>query len=236
MVKNHIKRITAPTSWPIRRKNNVFIAKPNAGAHSIQNGTSLLTFFKEILNVCKTSKEVSNVINLKGVLVNGKKVLDKHYNVGLYDVVKVEATGEEFRIYFDSFGKLAVCAADNVSLIPSKIIKKTVIKGGKVQINCSNGINIIVIDSKYVIGDTLLFEVPKLKIKEHIKLEKGAFVQIVEGKYRGLKGDVSDLIRYSGSANNDLITIVTSDGKEVSTLKSYAFVLGKKKPVIALGE
>jgi small subunit ribosomal protein S4e len=180
---------------------------------------------------------VSNVIYLKGVLVNGRKVDDKNYNVGLYDVVKMVSTGDAYRIYFNDKGKLVASKVDEKeeSIKPSKIIKKTIMKGAKMQLNMSDGINLTITKGDYVIGDTLIFELPKLTVKEHIKLEKGAYVQIVAGKYLGLKGEVVDIVRYE-SANTDLITFKTDDGKEVSTLKSYAFALGKKKPLIFVGE
>ena len=31
MVKGHMKTLTAPTSWPVKRKNNIFVVRPKPG-------------------------------------------------------------------------------------------------------------------------------------------------------------------------------------------------------------
>lgn len=237
MVKNHMKSIAAPKTWQVDRKAEVFVSRPNSGSHKLSLGVSLIVFFKTMIKVCKTTKEVSNVIYLKGVLVNGKKVDDKNYNVGLYDVVAIEATKQSYRIYLSDKGKLvaSLISGKDADVVPARIIQKTIIRQGLLQLNFSNGYNMIGERGVYSVGDTVLFEVPKLKIKEHIKFEKGAYVQIIAGKYLGLQGEVVDIIRYE-SSNGDLIVFRLEDGRELSTLKAYAFALGKKKPVILLGE
>lgn len=237
MVKNHLKSIAAPKTWPIKRKENVFVSKPNSGAHSLKYGVSLSIFFKSLINVCKTTKEVSNVVYHKKVFVDGRQVKDKSYCVGLYDVVKIEATKQSYRIVFTKKGKLAAVLSHekNSDIKPCKIIGKTVIKKGKIQLNLSDGKNITLKKNEYNIGDTLILEIPSLSVKEHIAIEKGAYIQIVNGKYLGLCGEIVDIIRYE-SASSDLIVFKTSEGKEISTLKSYAYVLGKKKPLIEMIE
>ena len=56
MVKNHLTRLTAPKSWPIRRKGIKFIIRPQAGAHSLKNGISLSLVVRELLKYAKTKK------------------------------------------------------------------------------------------------------------------------------------------------------------------------------------
>jgi small subunit ribosomal protein S4e len=234
MVKNHLKAIAAPKTWPIQKKANVFVSKPNPGAHSLKDGVSLITFFTCLANICKTAKEVSNIIYHKKVSVNGKQIDDKSYCVGLYDTVKIEATKDNFRIVLSGKGKLVAikCDENSSKIKPCKIIKKTLLKNGKAQINLSDGRNILSKDN-YSIGDTLIVSLPKLSVSKVIPLEKGSFIQIVKGRYIGLSGEVVDIIRYE-SANTDLIVFKTEDGREISTLKSYAFVLGQKMPEIKL--
>lgn len=237
MVKNHLKRINAPKTWPVKRKSNVFIAKPNAGAHSLTHGMALTTMFKEVLKLCKTSKEVVNVINHKGLLVDGKKVMDKLYSVGLYDSITVESTKENFRVALSSTGKLAAFVTEekDAKLKPCKIKGKTLVKGGQLQLNFTDGKSLLVDKNDYKVGDTLILEMPSQKIVEHVAFEKGVTVQIVEGKYAGCTGEVVEIVRYE-TAQSDLVSVKTADGEEFSTLKEYAFIVGKKGPAIKLGE
>lgn len=237
MVKNHLKRINAPKSWPVKRKSDVFITRPNTGAHGFNYGMAISTLFKEVMGVCKTTKEVANVINHKNILVDGKKIKDTSYNVGLYDAITVEGSKENFRVLFNEYGKLAVVSVDekDVKLKPCKIISKSVIKGGKVQLNLYDGKNVIVDKDVYAVGDTVVLELSSMKIKEHVKFDKDAFVQITDGKNAGKYGQIVE-VNHFDTNQRDLVVFKTSEGEEISTVKSYAFVLGAKKSVISLGE
>ena len=46
MVRNHIKRLAAPKTWPIHRKAYSWIAKPSSGTHSLDSCVSIGTFLK----------------------------------------------------------------------------------------------------------------------------------------------------------------------------------------------
>ena len=53
----HLKRNSAPTSWPIKRKNITFIAKPKPGSHKSKYVTSVLVLLRDVLKYSETSKE-----------------------------------------------------------------------------------------------------------------------------------------------------------------------------------
>src|SRR3989338_4879108 len=112
MVKRHLKRIAAPRRWHIQRKANVFITRPNPGAHSLELGLSLNTMLKDLIKVARTTREVKGILNTKEVLVDGKRRKDVHHLVGFMDVIEIPQTNQAFRISFDGHGRLVAVKID----------------------------------------------------------------------------------------------------------------------------
>ena len=76
MVKKHLKTLTVPVSWPIKRKGQTFVMRPLPGkAYSL--GLPLSIIFKDILKYCKTSNEVKTILRDKEILVDGKRIKDQ---------------------------------------------------------------------------------------------------------------------------------------------------------------
>ncbi|MBR9675775.1 30S ribosomal protein S4e [Candidatus Woesearchaeota archaeon] len=229
MVKSHLKRIATPKTWKIKRKKNVFVTRPKPGAHKISMGVSLNTFFKEVLRYCKTTKEVRQILHNKEVLVDGKRRKNPRFLVGLMDVVSIPSIKENYRLVLSDKGVLTHLKIEGkeANLKPSKIMNKTLIKEGKVQLNLSDGRNILLKKDSYKTGDTLLFELPSQKIVKHLKLGVGSYVVLGRGKHAGMGGVVSEI------KDND-ISFKNKDGEVLKTKKAYAFVVGEKKAEIKI--
>ena len=223
-----MKRLTVPKTWKTDKKSTVYITRPNSGAHSMGLGMSLNLLFKDILKYCKTTKEVKAILNDKEVLVDGKRRYDEKFMIGFMDVVSIPSINEYYRILLNKKGKLvAIKTKKNESELKiSKIINKSILGKNKIQLNFSDGKNIIVKDSKHKVGDSLLITLPKQEIKEHFKLEKNNFVMFTGGNSIGSLGEIDEI-------KGDLI-IINIDKKKVQTSKKYAFVVGEKKPALDL--
>ena len=144
---------------------------------------------------------------------------------------------EHYRVIFNSKGRLDVVPVDKkeTAIKPCKVIGKSIVSGGKFQINFIDGRNILVDKDIYKIGDTIVLDLASKAIKKHITLFSGVYIQIVEGKYRGESGKVVEILHHN-SAQPDHVVFKTKDGREISTLKSYAYVIGEQEPLITLGE
>jgi small subunit ribosomal protein S4e len=230
MVKSHLKRISAPKSWSIKRKTTKWIVKPRPGPHSIDSSISLDTLFKELLNYTETARETKKILNEGNVLINGIPRRDPKFPAGVLDTINLP-TKETFRLLYNKQGRLVVSKinAEESFIIPRKIIKKTYLRKKNIQLNLNDGTNILVSKDSYKIGDTLIIE--KDKIKSHLKFEKGAYVYLIKGKYRGTTATVQEIKKVV--LQPTLITIKTPTGS-VDTLKDYAIVIGKEKPIISL--
>ncbi len=230
MGKNHIKRLAAPKTWPIHKKISTWVSKPNPGTHKLNNCVSLNLLLKEILGICETSKEVKYLLYKDLVKVDGIVRRDKKFPVGLMDTLQVK--DKFYRVLFNKKGKLETVSIkkEESNIKPRKVINKTSIKGKKLQINLFDGSNILSSKSDVQTSDTLIFSEGNLK--EKIEFKEGSFVYITGGRQIGKSGILKKI-----EEAKDLQTkkIIFSDGKqEFETLKDYAFVIGKNKPIISL--
>src|SRR3989344_940910 len=108
MVKQHLKRMSAPRRWPITRKSNTFITRPNPGAHPLEFGMSLGTFFTEMLKLAKTTGEVKKILLNKDVLVDGKRRKDYRFIVGFMDVINIPELKKIYRVVIDDHSRIKV--------------------------------------------------------------------------------------------------------------------------------
>ncbi len=228
MVKNHLKKLNAPNSWRIDKKSTKYVTRPNSGAHRLGLGLSLNTLFRDLLKYCKTTKEVKSILKDKEVLVDGKRRYDSKYLIGFMDVLSIPSIKEHYRIVFSKKGKLTPIKIkeSEAGIKLSKIINKKIIGKNKIQLNLSDGRNIILKESKHKVGDSVVISIPKQEIKEHLKIEKGVLVHFIGGKYVGKIGTINEI--------KDGIIFVKVDDKDIQTSKKYAFVIGDKKPSIKI--
>lgn len=225
MARRHLKRLAAPKSWGILRKEETFITRPNPGAHTMQQCMPLSALMKRAGYV-KTTREAKKALLKNSVLVDGRRRLDPKSQAGLFDEIKISK--DSLRVLIDTKGHLITVKApeNECGSKPCKVTGKTAIRGGKIQANLSDGRNMI-LDTKCAVGDTLIVTFPKQSVKEHHKLEAGAFVLLTGGKHVGECGTVTHM-------KDNTLAYKNQDGEEYTTLKEYAFVLGRGKPCITM--
>ncbi len=234
MTKGHLLRLSAPKSWPIKRKGITWIARPSPGAHSLQGAMPLSVILRSFIKCAKTVKEVKTILLNKGVLINGSVVKDHKYPVGLFDTIAIPKINEYYRIVLDHKGHLIIKKIDktDANLLILQIKNKTLLKKGKIQLNFTNGYNLLVDKDVYKTGDSLILDAEKRNIKEHLKFEKGAVVYLTAGKRVSTIGTFEELHQFKALTKDNII-IKTKEGN-IETRKAYAFVVGKTKPVITL--
>ncbi|MBW2978137.1 30S ribosomal protein S4e [Candidatus Woesearchaeota archaeon] len=225
--EKHLSRLAMPKTWKIKKKGIKWVTKPLAGSHSTELGMPLNLILKDILGYAKTNKEAKNILNHQEILVDGKRRKDPRFIVGLMDVLSIPKIKNSFRMLLDQNGYLYLKKLDEkeAPIKPSKIVGKKPIKK-KIQLNLFDGKNILIDKDNYKVGDSVLIELPSQKIIDRLKLEKNCSIYLTAGKYVGSVGILQEI-------QQDKI-IYKTEGKEHITLKKYAFVVGKEKPVIDL--
>ncbi|MBI5797557.1 30S ribosomal protein S4e [Candidatus Woesearchaeota archaeon] len=221
MVKNHLSRLNAPKSWPLKRKGIKFVTRPSAGPHSLKESTSLSLVLTNILKYARTRKEVKKILNDGKILVNGKLQKDHTFPIGLLDIISIPSLNEYYRVFYNTLGKFQLLALkeEESDLRVVRIKDKSVIAYGKIQLNNTDGSNIILDKNAYATGDTLFLSFKDGKIKEHLTLGKGMRVYMTGGTKRGVVATVEEF--------KDKNIIIKTDGEIFETAKRYALAIGK---------
>lgn len=221
-----MKRVTAPASWMINRKETKFIALPK-GSFRMEFGMPLIVVLKDVLHLVETAREGKRVLNSKEILVNGKRRKDEKFMVGLMDVLTIKDIGKSFRMLLDGNGvlRLVPVTGSEASLRPCKITGKRIIRGGKVQLSLHDGRTCLG-DAAYSNGDTVVLGVPGGKIVQHFNLEKGGQAYLVGGSNVGEAGTIEGI---SGD------TVMVKIGDKVSEAsRRFVFIIGKDKPLVKI--
>jgi small subunit ribosomal protein S4e len=226
MARSHLKRIAAPQTWLIGRKESKYVTRPAPGPHSLQKGMSLSTALRELVRSARTAREVKIIIKSKDVFVDKRKRLDEKYPVGFMDIIELPQLEEYYRMLMDKKGRICAVKASvkEAAIKLSRIESKTKIAGGKIQLGLSDGRSIIVDKDIYTIGDTLQLALPEQKITAQFKLEKGSVVLLTDGKHAGLITTVEEV--------SDKKIIIEAGKNKYEVLREHAFIVGKDKPAL----
>lgn len=234
MGKNHLKRIAAPKNWSVARKESKWIARPLPGKHKINNCITVSFMLRNILNYAKTSKEIKKILNDGNFIVDKKITKDQRISLGLMDVIQIPKLNENYRLLYNIDGRLNAVPIEekesNLKLL--KIIRKKTVKKGKIQITFHDGRTISLDKFDGKIGDTALFNFENKNITKFMELNKGAAVYFNGGAHIGSIGEVKEIIIENKLSKPKVL--VEINGKEYTTLKDYAFVVGKDKPEIKI--
>lgn len=230
-MSDHMKRLAAPRKWPLKRKASVWATKQSPGAHSVEDSMPASMVLRDMVGVCDTAREAKRIIGNRELLVDGKPVKNPKAPIGVMDVISIPKMDLNYRMLLTSRGKLTVVpiSADEAKFKLCRIENKTIISGGKTQLNLSGGRNITLGENKYTVGDTLKIEVPEQKITGHYSSKKGSHVLVVSGSQSGRTEQIAEHIIVKGSADD---VIVFQDGSE--TVDSNIFVIGESKSEITL--
>jgi len=232
-MSNDMKRLTAPRSWPVPRKTKSWIAKPSPGPHGVEGSMPLVVVLRDMLGVADTAKEVKRILGNRDVLVDGRVVSDTGFPVGLMDVVSMPKVDLHFRMMIDRNGKfrLVKISEGKQAWKLCRIEGKTIVPGGKTQLNLHDGRSVLVGKDSYKAGDVVKLEVPSQKILDTYKLAKGSYAIITSGSNVGELEVIEEYIIQRTVAPN---LVKFRDGK--LTVKDNVFVVGSKGPEVELPE
>jgi small subunit ribosomal protein S4e len=239
MVKRHLKRLRSPSFWKLSKKETKWAIKPAAGPHKLFESIPLSIILRDILNFADTAKESRSILKMRDVLVDGKPRDDPKYPVGLMDIVVIPKLKKHYRMVPTQKGmELIEISAEEAKRKLYRIRDKTLVRGGKSQLNLHDGVNMLV-DTKdakaYSAGDSIVVEVKansEKKIVDHYKLEKGAFAVIQKGKNAGMSGRVEEMVMSKTKEPTKVMLDV--DGKILEVTKDYVLVVGKESAEIKI--
>ncbi|HMK46874.1 MAG TPA: 30S ribosomal protein S4e [Methanocella sp.] len=225
----HLKRVAAPRTWPITRKTSKWVARPMPGAHAAERGMPLVVVLRDLLKLADKSKEIKQILHEGKVRVDGKVRKDYRYTVGMFDTISIPELNANYRVVIAENGKFRIVPVTDAAIKICKIVNKTAVRGGKIQLNLHDGTTMLA-SNDYKTKDSILIRMPERTIDQHISYAIGSLVIVVDGKHSGEIGKIKAINVVRSSSPNTVI--ITTPGGEFETVEKYVFVIGNESPAV----
>jgi small subunit ribosomal protein S4e len=239
----HTKRKSAPSFWPIHRKEKVWISKPRPGPHSGEKSIPLLIILRDMLGLASKGKEAGVILADGKVKVNGVVRCDEKFSVGLMDIVEIAGVNQAYRVVLSTHRLLHLHPIDGEekAFRLARIEDKFIIRGGNIQVSIHDGGSLLVKHEvvspaggiAYKAYDTLKLSISDGQILDHIRFVDGAYAMIIGGKNIGRSGNIAGVEKIS-PAVQPIVKIKSPSGDEYNSIINYIFVIGREKPEISL--
>jgi len=235
-MSNHLKRLDAPDSWHIAKKTTKFITKTSAGPHNA-NALPVAVWLRDRMGFARTMKEVKQILSQNDLIVNGRTCRDPKMGIGIFDIIKLPKIGKQYRILRDKDGRHVSIEIDTEAAKTRlcKVKNKTVIKGGKVQLNMRDGANILA-DNTYKSGDSIVLSLEtetRFKIVDHFPFAVGNMAMVIGGKHSGKVARIVDITKVPGSVPNRVILEDVATKTRFDTISPYIYMVGRETPALA---
>jgi small subunit ribosomal protein S4e len=232
----HQKRLTAPDSWRVAKKAKKFIAKTAPGPHNAR-AMPMEVWLRDHMGIARNLKEGRKILHDRSVIVNGKPCRDTKMGIGVFDIISIPKMGKHYRILLDSKGNYRTIeiSEEAAKTRLCKIRNKTLIRGGKVQLNLLYGANIIA-DDTYRPKDSVVLsleEANRFAIVDHFPFATGNMAMVIGGRHSGKVGRIVEIKTVQGSVPNRIVLEDDATKTQFETIEDYVFMVGTKEPVVS---
>jgi len=221
-----LKRLNAPRFWRIPRVKKKFVLAVGPGSHPMKRSYPLGVVLRDILKFARNLKEVKFILNSRLIELNGRVITNPNFPVGLSDIIYVKKEEKYFIVLPTPNGfEFREISKDSASQKLEKVVNKTKIKNGKIQITFHDGENKIVDDESIKINDTIILNTNTKEIKKRLEYKEGAYVIITSGERAGEIGKI-DKIEIVHSSMPNTVTIDIK-GNKIKSVPKNLFVIEK---------
>jgi small subunit ribosomal protein S4e len=147
------------------------------------------------------------------------------------DIIEIPGVKERWLVLFDRQGKIKLnkLTIKRAKSKLCKIVNKTMVRGGRIQLNLHDGRNILIDPEEdvYKTKDTLLLDLKKGKIAGYIPFKEGSKALITGGRHISR---IAEIKKYKIKRGSEANIVVLKDGEEeFETIEDYVFVVGEEK-------
>ncbi|MDD1716315.1 MAG: 30S ribosomal protein S4e [Methanolinea sp.] len=234
-MSDHLKRLNAPGSWHISKKTSKFITKTAPGPHNA-NAMPIAIWLRDQMRFAANMKEVKQILTQKDVIINGKSCRNPSMGIGIFDIISIPRINKHFRILRDKNGRHKTIEIDAESARSrlAKVRNKTVVPGGKVQLNLRFGANVLA-DNKYNTGDSVVLSLEpetRFQILDHFPFAVGNMAMVIGGKHSGKIARIIGIEKVPGSVPNRVILEDEKAKSRFETIDEYIYMVGREQPAL----
>ncbi|KUG20394.1 ssu ribosomal protein s4e [hydrocarbon metagenome] len=233
-MSNHLKRLASPDSWQLKKKTHTFVTKTAPGPHTGE-AMPMAIWLTEHMGLARNRKEVKQILHQRDIIVNGKPCRDLRMGVGVFDIISIPKIGKHYRLQLDKKGRLISIEIpeEAAGIRLCKIRDKTVVSGGRVQLNLLYGANILA-DNTYRPRDSIVVTLgtgeDRFRIVDHFPFEEGNMAMVIGGKHSGKIGKIVEIVKTPSSQPNRVTLEDAAFGTGFETIDDYVFVIGRRTP------
>ena len=235
-MSDHLKRLNAPDSWHIAKKTTKFITKTAPGPHNA-NAMPIAVWLRDHMGLARNLKEVKQILHQNDVIINGRPCRDAKVGIGIFDIISLPKINKFYRILRDKNGRHVSIEID-VEAAKTRLCKvknKTIVTGGKVQLNMRDGANLLA-DNTYKAGDSIILSLEpetRFNIVDHFPFAVGNMAMVIGGRHSGKVARIVDIVKMPGSVPNKIILEDEATKTRFDTISPYIYMVGKQTSAIA---
>jgi len=238
--KKHLKRLDAPKSWLLSKLGGTWAPRPAPGPHKLRESLPLSLVLRNRLKYALTRREVMMIVMRRAVEVDGKVRTEINYPTGFQDVIRIQKTGEQFRIMYDVKGRFVLhrITPEEAQYKLCRVLKYSKAKKASIgrnpfQTGQAGAIPFIITHDGRTIrypdpavrpGDSIKFELATGKATGHLKFDVGQLAMITKGNNIGRVGTVVSKEKHPGSF--DIIHLRDKRGNAFATRSGNVFIIG----------
>jgi small subunit ribosomal protein S4e len=186
-----------------------------------------------------TMREARQILNTGSIIINGKACKDPKRGIGVFDIISVPTIGKHYRILKDKRGRFRSIeiSPEDAKTRLAKIKDKTVISGGRVQLNLLFGANVIG-DNSYKPKDSVVINLAegdgkkRFQIVDHFPYAVGNMAMVIGGRHSGSVGRILEIRKEVGAVPNRVILEDPATKARFDTIEEYVFVVGKAESAV----
>jgi small subunit ribosomal protein S4e len=176
------------------------------------------------------------VLAQRDIIINGRTCRDPRMGIGIFDIISLPKIGKHYRILRDKKGrhKTIEIDAESAKTRLAKVRGKTMIQGGKIQLNLRYGANIIA-DNRFKPGDSVVISLQpedRFAIIDHFPFAVGNMAMVIGGKHSGKIARITAVHKMSGSVPNS-VSLEEANGSKFDTISDYIYMVGRETPALA---
>lgn len=237
-MSNHLKRLNSPSGWRIPKKTNTFVKKTAPGPHN-SHAMPVAVWLRDHVGLANNVKEVKKILTERSLIVNGSPCTDSKMGIGVFDIISIPKLGKYYRILRNKKGDYVSVeiTEDAAKSRLCKISDKTIVKGGRIQLNLRYGANVIVDSQEYNPKDSVVLSLEpetRFKVIDHFPFAVGSVAMIIGGKHSGKVGKISEICVVPGSIPNRIYLTEEKTGVEFDTIEDYVFIVGKDESAVSV--
>lgn len=229
-----MKKYSIPKTWKVEKRDETWVTSPKS-PHRKEKSIPINVLLRDVIGLVDNTREVKTILSNGDLEVDGRKIRDHSYGVGLLDVISIPKADFYLRVSIDEKNRLKFVEIDEeeANLKICKIKDKRNVKNGDFQLNLHDGKNIRFDTAEdYSPQDSLLIKLPSLEIQKVIGFKKGNLALIVGGKHSGQVAKIKDKKTIRGPTSNEVI--LEKDDEEFSTIEEYVTVIGENEPEVTI--